>query len=318
MKIAIIAAIAVILIGTIAGITIILIKSKNNYEVVEENIEENLDEKHKAKKEKVKNKKKNDKSAQKKQTKNGLINYEVYIMTFKEKVLWSLVAMGILFFVGMAFYGNVVWALVLSLLGLIYPKIKTKSIIEKRKEKLLLQFKEALYSVSSSLSAGKAVPAAFKEAYEEMIMIFDDGKTAYIVNELLIINRRLERNETIEDALMDLAERSNLEDIATFAEIFVSCNKTGGNLKKVILESSKMIGDKISIKQEIATMISGKKFEGRILTVIPLVVIFLLKFLAPDLINNLYSTLGRMMATISILMILGAALWIEKIMRIEV
>ena len=58
--------------------------------------------------------------------------------------------------------------------------------------------------------------------------------------------------------------------------------------------------------------------EGRVLTVIPLVVVLMLKFLAPDLINNLYSGVGHIMATVAIVLILLAALWSEKIMRIEV
>ena len=307
---------------TIVAVVIILMMNRGKYEVIDD--ENPLKEEKKIKEKKPKKsliniEKKSTKSTEKKAvSSNGLINYDVYIMNTQEKVMWSLLGMVVLFAVGMMFYGSVIWALALSLLGLLYPKIKNKSIIEKRKEKLLLQFKEALYSISSSLSAGKAVPAAFKEAYEEMKMIFDEGKDSYIVNELLIINRRLEMNETIEGALADLAERSTLEDIETFAEIFISCNKTGGNLKRVILESSKMIGDKIGIKQEINTMISGKKMEGRVLTVIPLVVVLMLKFLAPDLINNLYSGVGHIMATVAIVLILLAALWSEKIMRIEV
>lgn len=317
-KIMIIAVVAIVLLVMIAATVFIAKKSSSKYEIItdEASIQENYIDLSKEKDSNNKKSKREKKAPN--HPDNGLIYYDEYIMNWREKLLWSAVGMAVLFAVGMIFYGNAFWALAISLLGLGYPKIKTKSIIKKRKEELLLQFKEALYSISSSLSAGKSVPSAIQEAYEEMKLIFSDNKDSYIVKELLVINRRLEMNQTIDSALHDLYERSGLEDIKTFAEVFIVCNKTGGNLKTVIQNSSQVIGEKIEIKQEIEVLISGKKFESRILTVIPFVLIGLMGVIAPDLLKNLYSTLGRLLSTIALAIIGVATLWSSKITNIEV
>jgi len=109
-------------------------------------------------------------------------------------------------------------ALILTPLALLYPKRKTKDIIEKRKSELNLQFKDLLYSISASLTAGKSVETAFKEALNDLCILYPDPDT-YIIREVEYIVRRLEMNETIEDALEDLAKRSHLEDIQNFTDV---------------------------------------------------------------------------------------------------
>ena len=319
MELMIIAGVLVLLIAII-GIIIILKKTNSeSYEIIEDDSEDDSLEEIK----KDSNKKKKKKSF--KNTKKDeiprdstLTYYDTYEMSIKEKVIWSLVGMVIVFLVGMLFYNNVIWSLVLSLIGLYYPKIKTKEIIQKRRSTLLLQFKEALYSLSASLSSGRSVKNAFKDATYEMEMLFERGKNNLILPELEIINKKLELNETIEDALNSFAERSNIEEIETFADVFTASTKVGGDLKKIINDSSKMIGDKITIKQEIETMVSGKKFEASILTVIPILLVIMMKFAAPDMIKGLYSSLGRIMSTVAIIIIAIASLWARKIVQIEV
>lgn len=314
---------AVVIVLTIVAITFILIKNKNKYVIEEEKAVITDQDKKKSffikKENKVTQKEKKKSEKTKDHEKNGrLINYDEYEMSSKEKVLWALVGMVVIFCVGYIFYKSVIWSVILSLIGIKYKDIKKKDIISKRKQNLLIQFKEMLYSVSSSLSAGKSVDGAFKEAYEDMLLIFGDRKDSYILGELLAILRKLEMNQTLETALQDLASRSGLEDIKTFTDVFITCNKTGGNLTKVIQNSSQIIGDKIEIKQEIEVLISGKKFEAKILTVIPFVLILLMGVMAPDLLKNLYSTMGRMLSTVALVIIGVATLWSNKIMNIEV
>lgn len=313
----------VIAVVVIIVIILVVVKSSNNkYEVIEDD-EKTLEKEsktiEKVKKEKKQKKSKNGNIKPKKIRLNSeLTDYDEYVMTKQEKIKWSLVGMAVVFCAGYIFYRSIIWAFLLSLIGLKYPKMKNEDIIRKRKEKLLLQFKEALYAISSSLSAGKAVPSAFKDAYSDLQLIFGDGKENYILNELMYINRRIDMNETIEDALSDFGNRSGLEDVNTFSDIFGACTRSGGNLKNVIQKSSQVIGDKIAISLEIKTLISGKKFEARILTVIPFALIFMMKLMAPDLIENLYTFFGRVLATGAIILIGIATLWANKITNIEV
>ena len=261
----------VIIIITAIVVTFILLRNRKSYIVVDEEINETLNEEKvdiKAGKTNKTKKKKKDKKIEA-VNKNGLVNYNCYSMNKKEKIQWALVGMAVLFVAAYIFYQDIIWALVFSLIGLMFPKVKVKDIINKRKKKLLMQFKEALYVISTSLSAGKSIENAFSDAKIDLETVFDFGEESYIIDELTYINRRLQMNQTIEEALEDFAERSGLEDIKTFANVFNTCKLTGGNLISVIEMTSRTIGEKITIKQDIETLISGKKFEANILGVIP-------------------------------------------------
>ena len=73
----------------------------------------------------------------------------------------------------------------------------------------------------------------------------------------------------------DLASvaRCGIDDINSFAETFAVCNRLGGNLKKVVVDSRDIISDKIEIEMEIQTTVAANKNEINIMCVMPFVII---------------------------------------------
>lgn len=65
-------------------------------------------------------------------------------------------------------------------------------------------------------------------------------------------------NENIESILKDFATRSGIEEIHHFADVFSVCKRSGGNLVEIISTTSRMIGERIEIKQEIETSLTSK------------------------------------------------------------
>ena len=126
-------------------------------------------------------------------------------MTGKEKIINIIFAAIIIFFIGFIFYRSIIISLLLCPLGLFYPRIKTKNIITKRKTELNLQFKDLLYSLASSMSAGKSIERAFREALKDLQVLYPSSN-AYIIAEIEYIIRKLEMNETIESALSNFAD----------------------------------------------------------------------------------------------------------------
>lgn len=249
---------------------------------------------------------------------DGLTDYNYYIMTKKEKLFYIIIAAIVLFFIGYIFYHNVILSFLLAFLSLKFPDIRTKQIIEKRKQNLTTQFKDMLYAVASSLSAGRSIESALKEALNDMRIIYPDNDTD-IMKELEYIVRGIEMNEPVEKMLMQFAERSHIEDVENFTDIFTTCKRTGGDLVQVIKSTSQTIGDKIEIKQEIETLISGKKFEFRILLIMPVALILLLSMTTADYMQPVFDTvIGNVVMTVAIILF-GIAYFIgKKIMDINV
>jgi tight adherence protein B len=245
-------------------------------------------------------------------------DYNIYCMPVNERIISVLAAGAVIFTAGYIFYRSIVLSLLLIPLALIYPRFRTKDIIKKRKNELNLQFREALYSIASSLSAGKSIESAFKDAQKELSIQYPDAGT-YIIMELEQINKRLEMNETIEEALADFATRSHLEDILNFADVFTICKRTGGNLVQVVRNTAEIISEKIEVRQEINVLLTEKRLEHKILNLMPLFIVLMLSTSAEEFMAPVFNEpIGRAAMTFSLMLFTAAYFISRKIMDIEV
>ncbi|WP_242866737.1 type II secretion system F family protein [Abyssisolibacter fermentans] len=249
---------------------------------------------------------------------NELIDYNTYNMNLKEKIFYTMIAAIVVFVIGYVFYRSIIMALIITPVALKYPSMREKEIIKNQKKKLSIQFKEALYAVSSSLSAGKSVEMAFKDALKDLKVLYINPDT-FILKELEYIIRRLELNETIENTLLDFKSRAHLEDVSNFVDVFVICKRTGGDLVDIIKTTSDTIADKIHIKQDIDVMLSQKKLEQKILGIMPIVLILLLSWSCPEYMNPVFNTfIGKVVITIAIALFVVSYFLAVKIINIEV
>lgn len=249
---------------------------------------------------------------------DGLIDYDVYVMSKEEKIFYIMLAYVVIFIVGFIFYERIILAALLGLLAFKFPKMRTAQIIKSRKNALNIQFKDWLYSLSSSMSAGRSIETSFKESYKDLEIIYTNPETP-IMKELQHMIRCLEMNETVEDVVSEFAERTHIEDIMNFADVIKISKRSGGNLVEVIRSTSNVLGDKIETKMDIETTISGKKFESRILCCMPIVMVAILTATSYDYMEKVFTTfIGHAVMTVSIAMFVAAFFIGEKIMDIEV
>lgn len=214
------------------------------------------------------------------------------------------------------FFERVFFSLALGLcLGFVAINIYKKYLIINRQKKLLIQFKDFLESLSSSYSAGKNTQNAFKDAHKDMIELH--GEKSHMANELEIIELGIENGFNIEELLNNLAYRSSVDDIKSFADIFESGNRTGSNMKTIISQTKDIINEKIDIEMEINTIIVQKKTELYIMLSMPFIIILALNTLG----DNTFSALvpiNVIIRTIVFIVILIAFLIGKKITDIKV
>lgn len=251
-------------------------------------------------------------------TSNGKPNYDYYVMSQQEKTLYSIIGIIMFALMGYVFYRNVIIAVIIGAIGLLFPDYMYKVLLKKRKENLNMQFKDMLYSISSSLSAGKSVERAFIEAPADLKMMYPDEDTDIIVELGYIING-LSINETIENLISDLAQRSGDEDIQSFADVFTNCKRTGGNLIDVVRITSNIISDKIEIKREIASGLVQQKFEQKGMIALMLLLILGLTYMSGDYMDPMFTTIqGRIAMTVAFGIFIASYFVGEKITDIQV
>lgn len=238
------------------------------------------------------------------------ICYEQYVLSKKEWLFYGgqgVLLAGVFSFV---FYRSV-WAFFVFLpFGVCYPLGKREDLKKRRKEVLRRQFRDAILSVASCLNAGYSVENAFAEALKETDRVY--GRESMISEEIRLMIYKTKVNRTMEDALMDFAERSGLDDVRSFAEVFLAAKANGGELMKIIAKTAEMIGEKIRIQEDILTGTASRRMEQRIMTMIPMVLVLYLELTSPGFFDVLYATMaGRLIMSGCLVLYLGAV-WLSK------
>lgn len=253
-------------------------------------------------------------------TKKGdepLQDYRTYHLSGKEYVKYTLQGVLIILVLGMLFYQSLLGVILLSPIFPLYWKRKIRNLKEKQKWKLNLEFKEGISALSAALEAGYSAEHAFEEACKDLERTCQEN--TLIIKEFRYIMNQLRMNITVEKALYDFSERTGIEDITSFSEVFYTAKRTGGDLINVIRITNRIISDKIEVKREIKTLITAKRLEANIMKLIPLLILIYLSISSPGFLNPLYhNPFGIIVMTVFLVIYLGAFLLIDKIVSIEI
>ena len=241
-------------------------------------------------------------------------DYSVYKMNFFEKILWSVVGFGISAAVMYIFYEQLWVSLIVGIIfAFLFIPIRTKQIIASRKKKLLLQFKEMLEALSTSVGAGKNIQESFRGIRDDIKIQFSEDSD--IIKEIDIINIGVLHGSNIEELLKDFAVRSGLPDIYNFANVFEVCYRKGGNIRHIIKNTHLILNDKIEVEMEIRTMVASKKTEQNIMIVMPVIFVVVLK--AMGNLIDLKSAMGLISMTVAIVLFIIAYFVGKKILNIK-
>jgi tight adherence protein B len=249
---------------------------------------------------------------------NFLIDYSKYELSFSEKVVALLMGASVVFVIGFIFYKDILIAFGFSTSSFYFLRIRRRQLLLRRKSELNDQFKQALFSLSSSLSAGRSFENAIVETVQDLQMLYANPQT-YIIVEFNIIVQKLRNGENVEAALKQFSERADMEDIRNFSEVLSICKRSGGNLVEVIRRTAAMIGEKIELQQDISLLVAQKRFESRILSFAPLIIVALLSFSSPDYMLPLYEGyIGPIIMTLALALLFLCFTVTNKIMDIQV
>ena len=125
-------------------------------------------------------------------------------------------------------------------------------------------------------------------------------------------------NINIETMLADFADRSELNDIKSCADVFEVSVKQGGNIKDIISATRDIINDKIEIEMEIGTLLSGNKNELNIMMIMPLIIIVSMEGLGSEMTVTGNSPLNILIKIVALGMFAAAYVLGKKITTIKV
>lgn len=234
--------------------------------------------------------------------------------TKKEKVINILIIELAIFIMGKLFYGSFLGGIILTPLAIFLYKERQKQITAKKRIALETQFKDMLISISDSLKTGYSIENAIKESYKDMCSMY--GKESDICKEIQIMISQIKLNSGTEKVIWDFSKRIKLKNARLFASIFQVAKKTGGNITEVIKSVTDDIVLKEEAKEEINTSITEKRLEQKVMTVIPMFIIFYVTVSSPGFLDIMYeSILGKIIMSVCIGAYICAYIWGERIIQ---
>ena len=190
------------------------------------------------------------------------MDYRKYRAGFVEKLACAAVGAGAAGMAAWLFYRSVWGMLLFPAAYLVCVKKYCALQKEKRKEQLLMEFKDAMQSASAALLAGYSVENAWRETEKELLELH--GEKGFMAAEVRWMNEGVRMNEPLERLLLSFAARSGCEEIESFAEVFAFAKRSGGDFVHIMQTTVQKLAGRIEVEREVATVLAGKRLEGRI------------------------------------------------------
>ena len=246
-----------------------------------------------------------------------MIDYSKYKLNPKEAIVSIAVFFPAIVVIAIIFYDSIYACIPGIFLFPFYLRIKKEEYKVRRLSDLRNQFCRMIESVSVAVVAGCSIENAFMECYKDMEKLY--GADSYIAVELKELISEMTINRKIDIGLSDFATRSSISEIKDFAIVFSQAKRSGGNYKEIISKTVHIISQKIETEKEIQTILNGRVFEQKVMSIIPFFIIAYLRLSSGSYMRVLYhNPVGIIVMTSCLTIYFFALILSRKIIDIEV
>jgi len=211
---------------------------------------------------------------------------------------------------GGLFRGVFIGALSASLI-LILPGRVIQILRRRRLARFNLQLTEALTGMSNALRAGFSIQQAFES-------IVSEGQDP-IAQEFGVFLQQCRVGVHFEDALVNLEERVESEDLTLMVRSIEIARQTGGNLTEVFDQISETIRERTRIEGKIKSLTAMGRLQGIVVGLIPIFLLIIMTLLDPGMMMNFYTSVAGIATLVGVIFMVAIGfVVIRKIMNIDV
>ncbi len=206
---------------------------------------------------------------------------------------------------------NVV-VIVISVVALyLAPRFLFSWLAERRKRKINEALPDGLALIAGAMRAGSTFSIAIQALVEEQ-----DGPLG---QEFSLLLREQRVGARMEEALDNLAERVQTEEMDLFVSAALIAQEVGGNLSEILQRLSETIRRKLEMEGKIKALTAQGVLQGYVVTALPFMIMLALFFVEPEATQPLFSSLlgWLFLGVIVVLQVIGG-ITIRKIVRIDV
>ncbi|MCU7876934.1 MAG: type II secretion system F family protein [Candidatus Thiodiazotropha sp. (ex Lucinoma borealis)] len=244
------------------------------------------------------------------QTESKLENLFLFVDTKKVFLLNVLslfvLPVGVYFLTGSLFY---VAVLIIALL--VMPKLLLMRLEIRRKAKLIAALPDALSQIASGMTAGQT----FLSALETMVK----ETRGPISQEFSLVLREQRMGKSLAEAMDNLAERVQTEELDLVVTATQIANEVGGNLSEIFKRLSVSLRCKMEMEGKIKALTSQGILQGWVVGMLPFFIIGALYFVDRENIAPIFSNLlGWIFLAIILIFEIIGGLMIRKIVNIDI
>jgi tight adherence protein C len=178
---------------------------------------------------------------------------------------------------------SVAIGVLLALIGYYLPNILLKMMIERRKERILEELPDALDLFVVCTEAGMGIDAAIIRTANEM----GDNRSKFS-EELKLFNLELRAGKSRQDALRNLALRTDLEELNSLVTLLIQADRFGTGIAKTLrVFSDSFRTQRYQRAEEIAAKLPVKLVVPLILFIFPALFVVLVGPVAMNIYENL-------------------------------
>lgn len=170
--------------------------------------------------------------------------------------------------------------------------VRWKKQKEKERWQLNMAFRDALLYLQNGLAAGYSPETSMRDVVKGMEQLY--GENHAIVSECRLVLSQMTTGYSMEQALQEFGERSRVDDIRQFAEVFSIAKRSGGDIGRIIRQTSALLQEKIELKRELHVTTAAKKTEFTVMSAVPHGILLYLKLCAPSMSAPLYHNASGM------------------------
>lgn len=232
-------------------------------------------------------------------------------ITDVEFIIIRVVATIVTFALAWLIFGSVLAGLFISVIAVILPPILLDRAIIARQHKFQDQLLDVLVLIKGAVQSGYSLMQALDLAVNEVPPPASE-EFGRLLHEVRL-------GISMEDALLNLSERMESDDLQIVITAVIINTQVGGNLSTVLESTIDTIRDRLQLFAEIRSLTSYSRYVGNFLSLLPFIAGLIIFVISPSYFENLGTSIitqGIFVAAL-VLVIIGN-IWIRQIIQIKV
>jgi tight adherence protein B len=191
------------------------------------------------------------------------------------------------------------------------PRVLLSRLADQRRKKINAALPDGLAQIAGAMRAGSTFTVALQSMVEE--------QKGPLGQEFSLVLREQRLGARLEEALDNLGERVQTEEMDLVISAALIAQEVGGNLAEILGSLSDNIRRKLEMEGKVRALTAQGLLQGRVVTLLPFLILGALLFIEPDAIRPIWtSILGWVFLAVMISLQVMGSVVIKKIVTIEI